>query len=124
MEQLTKKEEEVMQILWEMKKGFVRDIIAEMPSPKPPHSTVSSVVRILETKGFVAHKAYGKTYEYYPVISKDEYRKFYLKNVVQDYFSDSYKEVLSFFAREENIGKEDLKELMDMIDKKAERDDD
>lgn len=113
-----------MQILWDMERGFVRDIIAKLPDPKPPHSTISSVVRILEGKGFVGHKAYGKTYEYYPVISKDEYRKFYLKSVVQDYFSDSYKEVLSFFAQEENIGKEDLKDLMELIDKKAERDDD
>ncbi|MGB3180251.1 MAG: BlaI/MecI/CopY family transcriptional regulator [Cyclobacteriaceae bacterium] len=122
MEQLTKKEEEVMQILWDMEKGFVRDIIAKLPEPKPPHSTISSVVRILEGKGFVKHKAYGKSYEYHPAISKNEYRKFYLQSVVQDYFADSYKEVLSFFAKEENIDRKDLKEIMDLIDKKADRD--
>lgn len=111
-----------MQILWDMEKGFVRDIIAKLPEPKPPHSTISSVVRILEGKGFVKHKAYGKSYEYHPAISKNEYRKFYLQSVVQDYFADSYKEVLSFFAKEENIDRKDLKEIMDLIDKKADRD--
>lgn len=122
MERLTKKEEEIMHILWRLGKGLVRDVIDKMPPPKPPHSTISSVVRILEEKGFVGHKAYGKTYEYFPLISKDQYRKSYMKDIVRDYFANSYKDLVSFFAREEKISDDDLKDIIQMINKKEEKD--
>ena len=117
MERLTKKEEEIMQIIWQIGRGLVRDVIEKLPAPKPPHSTVSSVVRILEEKGFVGHKAYGKTHEYFPLITKEEYKKSYMKDIVRDYFANSYKDLVSFFAREEKISEEDLKEIIQMINK-------
>ena len=89
MEILTKTEEKVMQILWRIKKGFVKDIIEQLPSPKPPYNTISSVVRILEQKGFASHKAYGKTHEYYPIIAKAAYKKFAFKKMMMNYFDNS-----------------------------------
>lgn len=106
-----------MQIIWQIGRGLVRDVIEKLPAPKPPHSTVSSVVRILEEKGFVGHKAYGKTHEYFPLITKEEYKKSYMKDIVRDYFANSYKDLVSFFAREEKISEEDLKEIIQMINK-------
>ncbi len=90
MESLTKREEEIMQIFWKIKKGFVKDVIAELPD-NPPYNTVSSVVRILAKKGFLKYKQYGNTYEYSPKISKQKYRKHIFKNVMSDYFDNSYK---------------------------------
>ncbi|MEM7656181.1 MAG: BlaI/MecI/CopY family transcriptional regulator [Bacteroidota bacterium] len=116
MKRLTKKEEEVMQILWDLGKGFVKDILPQMPEPAPHYNTVSSLVRLLEEKGFVGHKAYGKTHEYHPLISKEAYRTSFMGHVVKDYFADSYKSVISMFAREEQISVEELKEIIDMIE--------
>ncbi|MCG8386498.1 MAG: BlaI/MecI/CopY family transcriptional regulator [Cytophagales bacterium] len=121
MEQLTKKEEEIMQIIWQIGRAFVKDVIDKLPPPGRPYSTVSSVVRILEKKGFLGYKAYGKTHEYYPLVSKDEYRKFYLKGVIKDYFENSYKSVLSFFAKEEKINEEELKEIIQLIKSKQDQ---
>lgn len=112
MNELTKVEEQVMNIIWKLGRGFVKDFIAEMPEPKPPYNTISSVVRILERKGFVDHKAYGKTHEYFPIISKDAYRKFASGNLLKKYFSGSVSNFLSFFAEEEEL---DLKELSEII---------
>ena len=116
MERLTKKEETIMQIIWKIGRGIVKDIIRHIPPPEPPYSTVSSIVRILEEKGCVGHKAYGKTHEYFPLISKEEYRKLQLRNIVRDYFANSYKEVISFFAKEEEISAKELKEIIEMIE--------
>src|SRR5688500_20178176 len=88
MELLTKREERIMDILWTMKKGFVNDIIDQLPDPKPPYTTISSIVRILEDKGFVKHKAYGKIYEYTPAVSKLAYKKFALKSFITNYFEE------------------------------------
>ncbi len=116
MEQLTKREEEIMMILWRLKKGFVKDVIAELPKPKPPYNTISSVVRILEKKGFLTHKAYGKTHEYYPAISKKEYKKYTFKNFLKDYFENSYENVVSFIVNEKDISDKEIKEIKEIID--------
>ncbi|MBT33912.1 MAG: CopY family transcriptional repressor [Thalassobius sp.] len=117
MEELTKTEEKIMQILWDIKKGFVKDVIAQMPEPKPPYNTISSVIRILEGKGFVGHKAYGKTHEYYPVITKMAYSKFTLKNMIKNYFEGSYEKLVSFMVNEKDLSNTEIKEIKDIIDK-------
>ncbi len=101
-----------MQILWKLGQGFVKDVLDQLPEPKPAYNTVSTIVRILEKKGFVGYKAYGKTHEYYPLIARDDYRHFYLKNFVSGYFGGSFKRLVSFFAKEENM---DLQELEEML---------
>ena len=106
-----------MQILWQLEKGFVKDIIEHMPDPKPAYNTVSTIVRILESKGFVGHKAYGKTHEYYPLISKERYTKFYLNNVITGYFNGSFENLVSFFARENKLDAKDLEKLLNEIKK-------
>ena len=101
-----------MQLLWKLEKAFVKDIIEEMPEPKPAYNTVSTIVRILEKKGFVEHNAYGKTHEYFPSISRKEYTRSFLKNFMRNYFSGSFQELVSFFAREDNMSVSDLDEVM------------
>ena len=117
MKELTKAEEQIMQILWDLKKGFIKDILAKTPEPKPAYNTVSTIVRILETKGFVAHKAYGKTYEYYPIVEKSDYSNFYLKNFVGSYFEGSFQKMVSFFARKNDINSRELEEMMKYVEK-------
>lgn len=121
MKKLTKAEEQIMQILWELEKGFVKDIIKHLPKPKPAYNTVSTIIRILEKKGFVSHEAYGNTYEYFPVINKEEYTKAYLKSIMQNYFSDSFKEMVSFFASEENMSIEELEDIRKMINEEIKK---
>jgi BlaI family transcriptional regulator, penicillinase repressor len=115
MKELTRAEDQVMQILWKLEKAFVKDIIEHMPKPKPAYNTVSTIVRILESKGFVSHKAYGKTHEYYPSISKDRYTKFYLNNLIRGYFNGSFSNLVSFFAKENKIDAYDLEKLLDEL---------
>lgn len=115
LKELTKAEDQVMQILWTLQKGFVKDIIEEMPNPKPAYNTVSTIIRILEAKGFVDHKAYGKTHEYFPVISKDRYTKFYLNNLIKGYFDGSFQNLVSFFAKENKMDVNELEKLLDEL---------
>jgi len=115
LKELTKAEDQVMQILWRLQKGFVKDIIDEMPNPKPAYNTVSTIVRILETKGFVDHKAYGKTHEYFPVITKDKYTKFYLNNLIKGYFNGSFQNLVSFFAKENKMDVHELEKLLEEL---------
>jgi BlaI family penicillinase repressor len=115
LKELTKAEDQVMQILWTLQKGFVKDIIEEMPSPKPAYNTVSTIVRILETKGFVDHKAYGKTHEYFPLITKEKYTKFYLNNLIKGYFNGSFQNLVSFFAKENKMDAADLEKLLNEL---------
>ncbi|MDN5205396.1 BlaI/MecI/CopY family transcriptional regulator [Fulvivirgaceae bacterium BMA10] len=112
MRELTKAEEQVMKILWDLKKGFVKDILEKMPDPKPAYNTVSTIVRILEKKGFIGYKAYGKTHEYFPLIEQDKYKTFYLKNFVGNYFGGSFERLVSFFAKSNDM---DIKELEDLM---------
>ncbi|AHW61005.1 Predicted transcriptional regulator [Draconibacterium orientale] len=115
MKELTKAEEQVMQLLWKLEKAFVKDIIEEMPEPKPAYNTVSTIVRILEKKGFVGHNAYGKTHEYFPLISRKEYTRSFMKNFMRNYFSGSFQEMVSFFAKEDNMSLSELDELMEDV---------
>ena len=119
MKKLTRKEEEVMKILWKLGKAFVKDIIEQYGKPKPHYNTISSLVRLLQDKGIVGYKQYGNTYEYYPLISKEEYRSTFMKQVVSDYFDNSYKSAVAFFVNEKGLSTEELEELVKMIkDKK------
>ena len=121
MRQLTKAEEQVMQVLWDLKKGFVRDILDKLPLPKPAYNTVSTIVRILEKKDFVGYTAFGKTHEYYPLVSKKAYRKTYFTKVLQNYFSNSYQSLTSFFTSEQNLSLEELEEIKKLIDDEIEK---
>jgi BlaI family transcriptional regulator, penicillinase repressor len=117
MERLTRKEEEAMKVLWKAKKGFIKELLDLYKEPKPHYNTLSTLIRGLEEKGYVKHKAYGKNHEYYPSIEKAEYRKSFMKGVVSDYFGSSYKNVVSFFIEEKKISKEDLKTMIKIIEK-------
>lgn len=117
MESLTKAEERVMQILWKLKKGFVKDIIEKMPMPTPPYNTISSIVRILEKKGFVSYTAYGKTYEYYPLISKTDYKTHSFKDFLHNYFDNSYQKMVSFMVEDNNLSEKETQEIKKIIDK-------
>jgi BlaI family penicillinase repressor len=116
IKELTKAEEQVMQILWQLKEAIVKDIIEEMRDPKPAYNTVSTVVRVLEGKGFIDHKAYGNSHVYFAVISDDEYKKFTFDKMMKNYFSNSYKSLVSFIADEKNLDINELNELSAMID--------
>ena len=111
MKELTKAEEEIMHILWKIEKGFVNDILDKLPGPRPAYNTVSTIVRILEKKGFVGHTAYGKSHEYFPLVSKKEYTKSYFGYFMKNYFSDSYREMVSFFTSGNNMSIRELEEL-------------
>ncbi len=117
MEELTKKEEEVMRILWRIKKGFVKDVIAEMEGPEPPYTTISSIIRILVKKGYVKNRQYGTIHEYYPALSKMDYQKFLLKNLVSKYFDNSFENVVSFMVKENDLSKDEVNEILKTIDK-------
>ncbi|MBL4577233.1 MAG: BlaI/MecI/CopY family transcriptional regulator [Flavobacteriales bacterium] len=119
MERMTNTEEKIMHILWDIKKGFVKDVIEKMPSPKPMYTTVSSVIRILEKKGFVSYKAYGKTHEYFPKISKRQYRSFSFKRFLSDYFEGSHENVVSFMVKEKNLSPDEVREMLDLIDNRT-----
>lgn len=114
MEQLTKAEEQVMQILWDIEKGYVKEILAEFPDPKPAYNTVSTIIRILETKKVVAYKATGRSHEYYPIVSKEEYRSTSLKKLMNGYFSGSFKQLLSCWVQDENLDASELDELVNL----------
>ena len=120
MEELTAKEEEVMQIIWNLEKALVRDIMEKLPNKNQPYTTVASIVRILEKKGFVSHKPYGKTHEYFPLISKAEYRKSKFKGLITHYFDNSIESVVSFLAKEEKLGPKEFEELSKLISKESE----
>ena len=115
MKELTKAEEQIMQILWKIKQGFVKEIIEKMDSPKPAYNTVSTIVRILEKKGFVDHKTYGKSHQYYPLISKEKYRKKYFNSFVKGYFGNSYNQLVSFFSKDDNLSVEEMDEMIKII---------
>jgi len=117
MEKLTNKEEEIMHALWKLEKAFVKEIVAILLT-EPHYNTVSTTIRKMEDKGFVKHIAYGKTHQYYPAISKEEYRKTFMSKTIHNYFENSYKNVVSFFANEEKISVSELKEIIKLIENK------
>ena len=117
MEKLTNKEEEIMRVLWKLKKAFVKEVVAELPKPKPHYNTVSTIIRNMEDKGFIGYHAFGKSHQYYPLVSKEAYKKTYMHNTIHHYFENSYKNVVSFFAKEEKISVSELKEIISIIEK-------
>jgi len=121
MRELTRAEEQVMQVLWKIKRGFVKDILEHFDEPRPAYNTVSTIVRILQDKGFVDHKAYGRTHEYYPVVSKSDYSKMHLNTFVKDYFSNSFEKMVSFFAKEKRISVREMEEIMKIMENEVKR---
>jgi BlaI family penicillinase repressor len=116
MQKLTNKEEEIMHILWKLKKAFVKEVQAEITEDQPHYNTLSTIIRNLEEKGFVAHNAFGNTHQYYPIISLEAYSKKYMKTAIDNYFNSSYKNMVSFFAKEEKISAAELREILAMIE--------
>src|ERR1700733_5762241 len=116
IKELTKAEEQVMQILWQLNEAIVKDIIERMQDPKPAYNTVSTGVRVLEGKGFIDHKAYGNSHVYFPLISEAEYKKFTFDKMMTNYFDNSYKSLVSFIADEKKLGLKELDELTALLD--------
>ena len=115
--QLTKAEEEIMQVLWELENAFVKEVIEKLPEPKPHYNTVSTIVKILEEKGFVDHQSFGKSNRYFPIISKEEYSRNSMKQFVGKYFNGSFASMMSFFAKEEDISINELESILKEIKK-------
>ena len=118
MKKITVKEEEIMNFFWEKGELFVKQILEFYPDPKPHYNTISTMVRTLEEKKFLAYHPFGNTYQYYPLISKEEYHQKNLRNIVKKYFGNSYKRVVSTLIEEEDLSLEDLKDLISEIEKK------
>ena len=134
--ELTKAEEEIMRVLWQLKKGFVKDVLAELPGAdridglanldadtpaKPAYNTVSTIIRILEKKGLVGYTAYGKTHEYYPLITEEAYRRFQTEQLMSNYFDNSLKKLVSFFVNEKNISLSEADEIINLLNKKKDQ---
>jgi len=115
--ELTKAEEQIMQVLWTVEIAFVKDIIDQMVEPKPAYNTVSTIIRILESKGFVSHKVFGKSHQYYPVIQKEEYKKLITGKLLQGYFENSATSMLSFFLKEKQVDLAELEEIIVLMNK-------
>jgi len=116
MTHLTPQEEEAMLIIWRLGKGFVKDILELYPTPQPPYTTLASTVKNLERKGYVDSRRYGNTYEYTPLVREQDYKKQFMSNFVRDFFSNSYSELVTFYAQEQRISAEELKEIIRLIE--------
>jgi BlaI family transcriptional regulator, penicillinase repressor len=111
MNELTRAEEQIMQALWKIERGFVKDVVDLLDNPKPAYNTVSTIIRILEKKGFIDHKAYGKTHEYFPIVSKKDYTKTFFGNFLKKYFSNSFQQLVSFFSNENDLSLEEMEKI-------------
>ena len=121
---LTKAEEKIMMILWDIEKGFIKDIIDQYPDPKPPYNSVSTIVRVLVQKAIVAYTAYGKAHQYYPLITKEDYREGQLSRLLKDYYNNSLKQVVNFFSESKKLVKKELDEAIRMLEElKSKKDD-
>ena len=117
MQKLAKREEQYMQVLWSLEKAFIKDIISELPDPKPHYNTVATIIKILEEKGFVAHHSYGNSHQYYPLVSKETYQKRQVNDMIMNYFDNSYMNMVTYFAKEEKISAEELQSIVELIKK-------
>jgi len=117
MRQLTKAEEEIMQILWQLDRAFVKEIVDKFPDPKPAYNSVSTIIRILEKKGVVGFEAFGKSHRYFPLVKKEEYSRTYLNRFVDNYFSGSYSQLVSFFTSQNNLSVTELESLIKELKK-------
>ena len=116
-QELTPAELEIMQILWDRESAFVNDILAELPDPKPAYNTVSTIVRILEQKGYLAHKAYGRSHEYYPIVDRESYTKDFMVNVLNNFFGGSASRMVSFLSSNKSISLEETDEILKLLQK-------
>jgi BlaI family transcriptional regulator, penicillinase repressor len=115
MVKLAKREEQIMQVYWELGKAFIKEVIPHLPDPKPHYNSVATMVKILEDKGFLGHDTVGNVYRYYPLIKREDYQKHAMKDIVSQYFDNSYPRMLAFFAKEQNLSEDELKEILHMI---------
>jgi BlaI family penicillinase repressor len=115
MQKLAKREEQIMQVFWKLEKAFIKEVIPELPDPKPHYNSVATMVKILEEKGFLDHDTIGNIYHYYPKVSREEYQKHAMKDIVSQYFDDSYPSMLAFFAKEQKISEKELEEILNLI---------
>jgi BlaI family transcriptional regulator, penicillinase repressor len=118
MQKLTNKEEEIMQILWRLEKAFVKEVMAEIIEDQPHYNTLSTIIRNLEEKGFVSYNAYGNTHQYFPIVKMEDYRKRFMNTAIENYFDNSYKNMVSFFAEEQKISADELREILAIIENK------
>lgn len=116
MNTLTKAEEQIMQILWDEKEGFVKDLLQQFPEPRPAYNTVSTIIRILEKKGFVDHRSFGKSHQYYPLLSKEQYRNERFSGLMKDYFNNSMKQVLSHFGSSGSLSMNEADEIIKIME--------
>ncbi|MES2457445.1 MAG: BlaI/MecI/CopY family transcriptional regulator [Bacteroidota bacterium] len=116
MKELTKAEEQIMQVLWELKQAFVKDVIEKLPKPKPATTTVSTIIRILEGKGFVDHEAFGTTHRYFPIVSIEEYKAFAAGKLLNNYFGNSVEKMFSFFLKQEQVDLKEADEILKLIE--------
>lgn len=107
-----------MKVLWKLEKGFVKDVLAELPEPKPAYNTVSTIIRILEKKGLVGYRAYGKTHEYYPLITEEEYKRFEMEQLMAGYFDNSLKKLVSFFVKDRKLSLKETDEIIELLNRK------
>jgi len=115
MVKLAKREEQIMQAFWELNEAFIKEVIPLLPDPKPHYNSVATIVKILEEKGFLGHDIIGNLYQYHPIISREDYQKHAMKDIVKQYFDNSYPRMLAFFAKEQNLSEKELKEIFQMI---------
>ena len=115
MQKLAKREEQIMQACWHLGKAFIKEIIAELPDPKPHYNSVATMVRILEDKGFLGHETFGNTFRYHPVVTKEQYQKHAFRDIVRQYFNNSYPSMLAYFAKEQKMSQEELNEILEII---------
>jgi len=115
MVKLAKREEQIMQVFWELNEAFIKEVIPHLPEPTPHYNSVATIVKILEEKGFLGHDTIGNLYQYHPIISKEEYQKHAMKDIVKQYFDNSYPRMLAFFAKEQNLSEADVKEIFKLI---------
>ena len=118
MEKLTHQEEEAMQAVWKTGEGSVKQFLDNIPSPGTPYTTLASTIKNLERKGYLSSRMIGKTYLYKPLIGEEEYKKKFMSGFVKDYFQDSYKALVNFFVEEKKLSAKELKEIIDLIEKK------
>lgn len=119
--ELTKFELQLMNILWDKGQAFVNEIIDVLPAPKPAYSTISTMMRILVTKGFTSYEAFGKSHRYYPLVSKEAYTRLFMKNTKDNFFGGSYKSMISFFTKQEKLSKKEIDELIDILNESKNR---
>ena len=115
MKKLAKREEQIMQVYWDLGKAFIKEVIPHLPDPKPHYNSVATMVKILEEKGFLDHETIGNVYSYFPIITREQYQKHAMKDIVKEYFDNSYPRMLAFFAKEQKLSEAELKEILNMI---------